>query len=57
MFGLFTRDPTKKLQRQYETLLTDAMAAQRKGDIKRYSMLTEEAEAIRVKIEQIQGTK
>lgn len=46
MFGLFKQDPTKKLQQAYEKKLSDAMQAQRSGDIRQYSLLTEEAEAI-----------
>ncbi|WP_157833217.1 DUF6435 family protein [Oceanospirillum maris] len=41
MFSLFKSDPTKKLKKEYA-----AMLAQRNGDIKSYSFLTEEAEAI-----------
>jgi len=46
MFGLFNTDPTKKLQKAYEKKLQDAMQAQRSGDIKSYSMLSEEADAL-----------
>lgn len=46
MFGLFNSNPTKKLQKAYEKKLHEAMLAQRNGDIKGYSLLTEEAEVI-----------
>ncbi len=46
MFGLFKSDPSKKLRKKYDKLSTDAMHAQRKGDIKSYSMLTAEAELL-----------
>jgi len=46
MFGLFNTDPTKKLQKAYEKKLHQAMLAQRSGDIKSYSILSEEAEVI-----------
>lgn len=46
MFGLFKQDPKKKLQHAYENKLSEAMQAQRSGDIRQYSQLTEEAEAI-----------
>ncbi|GAA0855968.1 DUF6435 family protein [Aliiglaciecola litoralis] len=46
MFGLFKSDPIKKLRKQYDQKQTDAMHAQRRGDIKTYSMLTAEAEAL-----------
>ena len=45
MFGLFKSDPKKKLDEQYKTLLEQAMQAQRSGDIRKYSELTELAEA------------
>lgn len=52
MFGIFKRNPTKKLRKQYDSLLEQAMLAQRRGDIKRYAMLTAEAESLWQKIEQ-----
>lgn len=51
MFLLFKSDPTKKLRKQYDIKLEQAMLAQRKGDIKTYSMLTAEAEKIWQQIE------
>ena len=47
MFGLFQRSPVKQLQKQHEMLLTKAFQAQRNGDIRQYSTLTAEAEALR----------
>lgn len=46
MFGLFKRDPTKKLKKQHAAKLEQAMHAQRKGDIRGYSELTAEADDI-----------
>ena len=46
MFGLFKKDPRKKLQTQYEKLLSDAMKLQRSGDIMGYSTVTEEANKV-----------
>ena len=46
MFGLFKKDPRKKLQTQYEKLLNDAMMLQRSGDIMGYSTITEEANKV-----------
>lgn len=54
MFGLFKSDPTKKLRKQYDAKLEQAMLAQRKGDIKTYSMLTSEAEGIWKQIESLE---
>ena len=55
MFGLFRKDPTKALQKEHEALLTKAFHAQRNGDIRKYSLLTADAEAVREKIEKIKG--
>jgi len=57
MFGLFSRDPSKKMRKKYDKLLEDAMHAQRRGDIKSYSMLTAEAEALWEQIEKLQPEK
>lgn len=46
MFGFLKADPAKKLRKIYDQKSTEAMLAQRKGDIKTYSMLTAEAEAL-----------
>lgn len=54
MFGLFKSNPTKKLRRQYDMKLEEAMHAQRKGDIRTYSTLSAEAESIWKKIEEIE---
>ena len=46
MFSFFKKDPIKKLQKQYDIKLEQAMHAQRNGDIRSYSTLTAEAEGI-----------
>jgi hypothetical protein len=46
MFSLFKKNPLKKLNQRYEAKLEEAMHAQRKGDIKSYSLITAEAELI-----------
>jgi hypothetical protein len=51
MFGLFKANPEKKLQKKYEKLLEQGMQFQRKGDIKSYSMVTAEAEAVLAEIQ------
>ncbi|HBN16358.1 MAG TPA: hypothetical protein DD407_15070 [Pseudohongiella sp.] len=53
MFKLFKADPQKKLQKAYEDKLSEAMKAQRNGDIRGYSALQEEAEAIYAKLENL----
>lgn len=51
MFGFLKPNPLKNYRKQYLELLESAMKAQRNGDIRRYSELTEEAEAVALKIE------
>ena len=55
MFGMFKSSPLKKWQKEHEALLTQAFQAQRNGDIRQYSMLTAEAEALRDKIEELKN--
>lgn len=57
MFGLFKSDPTKKLRKQYDIKLEQAMLSQRKGDIRSYAMLSAEAEKIWAEIEKLEATK
>lgn len=54
MFGIFKSNPTKKLRKTYDIKLEQAMLAQRKGDIKTYSMLTAEAEELWSQIEALE---
>ena len=57
MFGLFNRDPAKKLHREYDRLLEEAMHCQRNGDIRQYSLLTERAEKLYQEIQQLEGDR
>jgi hypothetical protein len=43
---MFKKDPSAKLQKEYQTVLEQAMLAQRKGDIRLYSELSDKAEVI-----------
>ncbi|MEE2002280.1 DUF6435 family protein [Alkalimonas sp. MEB108] len=54
MFGLFKRDPIKKLRKIYDQKLEQAMLAQRKGDMRLFADLTAESEALWQQIEQLQ---
>jgi len=54
MFSLFKSDPTKKLKKLHASTLEKAMQAQRNGDIKTYSQLTQEAEQIHKQISEIE---
>jgi len=55
VFGFLKKAPEKKLQKEHEALLEKAFHAQRNGDIRLYSTLTAEAEALRAKIEQVKS--
>ena len=51
MFGMFKKSPLKQWSKDHEALLTKAFQAQRDGNIRLYSALTAEAEALRESIE------
>jgi len=51
MFGLFKKDPVKKLEKQHQKLLEEAMHLQRGGDIKGYAAKMAEAEEVEKELE------
>jgi len=51
MLSLFKKDPIKKLKKQYQKLLADAMQEQRRGDIRAYSDLVAKSEEIAKEID------
>lgn len=53
MFGLFKKDPKKALEKERQQILEQAMKAQRGGDIRTYSELTEKAEGIFAEIQKL----
>ncbi|NVK27696.1 MAG: Lacal_2735 family protein [Flavobacteriia bacterium] len=55
MFSFLKSDPTKKLEKEYGDLLEKAMQAQRGGDIRLYSELTEKAEAVKAKLDDMKA--
>jgi len=57
MFGFLKSDQSKKLRKLYDKKSTDAMLAQRKGDIYSYSILTAEAEELWKEIEALKLEK
>jgi len=57
MFGLFKKDPVKKLEKKYEKLLEEAMNLQRGGDIKGYAAKMAEAEEVQKEIEKLEEEK
>ena len=56
MFGLFKRDPRKKLEEEYHQLLEKAMQAQRSGDIRLYSELSEQADGVHQQLKALDGS-
>lgn len=54
MFGLFKRDPTAKLRKQYAAKLEQAVEAQRSGKIPHYAELMAESEEIAQRIDALE---
>lgn len=50
MFGIFKSNPIVKLEKQYYDVLEKAMEAQRSGNIRLYSELSEQADGLLKKI-------
>lgn len=57
MFGLFKKDPAKKLKQKYGALLAQAMHLQRNGDIEGYSQLTEQANQVLAELDKLEEQK
>lgn len=57
MFGLFKKNPIKKLEKQYNTLMEKAMEVQRSGDLRHYAKLIEESEVLQGKIQALKNGK
>ncbi|NJB84809.1 hypothetical protein GGR26_000554 [Lewinella marina] len=57
MFGLFKKDPVKKLEQEYTRLLEEAMQLQRGGDIKGYAAKSAEAEKMMDRIVELRDEK
>lgn len=51
MFGWLKANPVKKLEKDYQAKLKEAMESQRNGNIRGYAELTAEAEAIYQQLE------
>ena len=51
MFDFLKSDPRIRLDKEYKILLEQAMQSQRNGDIRKYSEVTERAEAKRKELE------
>lgn len=57
MFWKFSRDPAKKLKKEYLEKLEQAMLAQRSGDIRMYSELTAEADKLDKRLQALKNAK
>ncbi|PHN02655.1 DUF6435 family protein [Flavilitoribacter nigricans] len=57
MFGLFKKDPVKKLEKEYYETLEKARDIQRAGDIKAYSAMMAKSEEIWARIEALRNPK
>ena len=53
MFGLFKKDPVKKLQKEYADLMERARDVQRSGDLRAYAEMIKESEEILQKIDDL----
>lgn len=54
MFGWLKSDPLKKLQQQRADLLARSVEFQRKGDLKTFSELVAQADAVEKKIDDLE---
>ncbi|WBA13374.1 DUF6435 family protein [Salinivibrio kushneri] len=55
MLSFLKPNPVKKLKKQYDAKQQQAFEAQRNGDIRGYSLLTEEAEEIDQQIKELEN--
>jgi len=57
MFGLFKKNPVKKLEKAYAAKLIEARDLQRKGDIKGFARVSAEADSILQELEAAEANK
>ena len=55
MFGLFKKNPTKRLEQEYRIMMEEARDIQRSGDLRAYAAKLQEAEEVMKKIEAIKA--
>ena len=55
MFGLFKKDPVKKLEKKYKQLMEEAMHVQRSGDLRLYAEKIDQAAKLEEKIFQLKS--
>ncbi|MCM8541646.1 MAG: DUF6435 family protein [Lentisphaeraceae bacterium] len=57
MFGFFKTDPVKKAEKLYQSKLTEAMNAQRSGNIQLFAELSAEAEILLGEVNKLKENK
>ncbi len=57
MFGLFKKDPIKKLEKEYREIMEHAMHVQRSGDLKEYARVIDRSEGILKKIDELKAAQ
>ena len=57
MFNFFKKDPIKKLEKRYLTMMEEARDLQRSGDLKAYAKKIAESEELQLKIEELYAAK
>lgn len=53
---LFRRDPSKKLKKNYQQKMEQAMHAMRRGDVRQNAMLVAEADKIKEQIDELEAS-
>lgn len=57
MFGLFKKDPAKKLQKEYEELMKKAVEAQRNGKMELFANLSAKADQICKELDKLEASE
>lgn len=57
MFGIFKKDPIKKLEKEYLKLQEEAMHIQRSGDLRAYADKITESEEVLKKLDELRMKK
>lgn len=57
MFGLFKKDPLKKLQQEYRNLRIKARDLQRNGDIRGFAAISAEVEKVSQRIDILERSR
>ena len=57
MFGLFSKDPTKKLQKKIQQKYTQSVQLQRNGKLREYGEIMKEIELLEQKLNTLRSAK